>query len=141
MTLQRLPTRPLTEAEIVSHLTRQLGKVWPRAKWGLEVPTHGRSRADVCVWSKGELITIEVKRTDWRRAIGQAALNCLVADYSYVALWEGFVSDQVLAEASRFGVGVLSVNCSELAVVLDAPRSQPSPLLWKKTHDGLRSRS
>lgn len=77
-----------------------------------------------------EIITIEVKVEDWRRAIEQAGRNRIFAHGSYVAL-PVMVANRVRSEPifRHIGVGLLTVNDSgEVQLVRRAPRHQP--LVW-----------
>lgn len=77
-----------------------------------------------------EIVTIEAKISNWRRAIHQAARNRVFAHRSYLALPERVASrvrkqDQV----QRLGLGVISVDDNGDVVVLRRPRRR-NPLVW-----------
>lgn len=84
----------------------------------------------------GETIAVELKVTDWKRALGQARLAQPAAALTYIALWAPYVhraktSDAV--EALRdSGVGLLSVN-GECTVVRAAFRGSAGYARWIKT--------
>ena len=79
---------PFTEAEIVSKVVRLVPLYFGIGSVvATEVRSHGTARTDIAVICESELIAIEVKRLDWRRVVGQAFLNRLCADRSYVAVW------------------------------------------------------
>lgn len=90
-----------------------------------EVRSHGRSRADVCALIDGSLVALEAKRTDWQRALGQAALNKHVVDRSYIALWSGRIPPAATAAAMEYGVGVVAVHPGGLSVVVPAQPTSP----------------
>ncbi len=98
----------------------------------LEVRSHGRARTDVVLMFCGEVIAIEAKVTDWRRALGQAVLNQYCADRSYVALYDKNLSDAVLEAALGFGVGVIAIGESHCRVVGNARRNAPIASLRRK---------
>ena len=77
-----------------------------------------------------EIITIEVKVKDWRRAVEQAGRNTIFAHRSYVAL-PVMVADRIRSESifRHIGAGVLAVDDSgEVQIVSRAPRNRP--LVW-----------
>ncbi len=57
-----------------------------------------------------ELTAVELKLTDWRRAIAQAGRYRLFADRSYIAMPHKRVTSALIDEAVRNDVGVLSVH-------------------------------
>jgi hypothetical protein len=117
---------PDTEAAIVAAIVANLGDLGTVQAYGEEIPSHGRSRADVAALVGNDLVLIEAKRTAWQRAISQAAMNRLCCDRSYSALWSGRATPAVLAEASRLGVGVLTVHDGALEVALEAEPREPN---------------
>lgn len=138
MTAHVIAPMPATEAAIVGALVANLIDLGAADAVGEEVPTHGRSRADVAVVSDGRLMLIEAKRTAWQRAIAQAAMNQLCCDLSYIALWSGRASTAAVAEAQRLGVGVIEVHDHGLDVILQARRGNPHEALRQATIDRLR---
>jgi hypothetical protein len=65
-----------------------------------------------------EIVAIEAKVTDWRKAISQAARNRIFAHKSFVALPEG-VARRVRREAlfAKLGIGILGVDGDDVRVV------------------------
>lgn len=126
MTTFAIAPMPSTEAAIVAAVVSNLDSLGRVHAVGEEVPTHGRSRADVAALVDDDLVLIEAKRTAWQRAIAQAAMNRLCCDRSFIALWAGRPNQTVLAEAERLGVGVLAVRDDALEVVLEARPRVPS---------------
>ena len=116
--------------ELVALLIETHRRWLPTAKaWDVEVRSHGTSRIDLCLWTSKEVVAVEAKRMDWKRAVAQASLNKYCADRSYVALWTSAVTPAVLAEANRLHLGVLSIGPAQTRVLLRAPKVQPSPAL------------
>jgi hypothetical protein len=107
-----------------------------------EVPTHGRSRADVVGIrsADGMLVTVEIKVRDWRRAVHQALLNKYVANESYVAMWWSSISRGCEAECAEAGIGLLSVEPEGCSVVVRAAQGDPSPRLMSLVRDRLVKR-
>jgi len=70
-----------------------------------------------------KLISIEVKISNWRKALQQAYANLYVFDYSYVALWHKTIPNVDTAIFKNLGIGILEVNgsCQE---VVKAKRSK-----------------
>jgi hypothetical protein len=74
-----------------------------------------------------EIVTIEVKVGDWRRAVSQAARNRIFSHRSFVAVPEQ-VAERVKAEAvfRELGIGLLAVECDgDVRVVRRARRTMP----------------
>ena len=65
-----------------------------------------------------ELVTIELKLADWRRALCQAYVNQAFAGSAFVALDEVFVHRADLESFRQLGVGLMQVG-TEADVVLD----------------------
>lgn len=101
---------------------------------GVDVPSHGQARTDLVLVVSNELVAIEVKTLNWKKAIAQAYLNRYCVDRSYIALWEKTVRPQVIREAKNRGLGLLSIGEENVTIVRQAPRSRPrrwlrSPIL------------
>jgi hypothetical protein len=60
------------------------------------------------VFGLTDLIAVEAKVRDWRRALEQARLNRWFASASYVLLSAASVHEAVIARASTYGVGVVA---------------------------------
>jgi hypothetical protein len=123
---------PDTEAEIVLALLAQITKLGDVSGWAAEVPSHGRSRADVCLVIDNAVWAIEAKRGDWKRALAQASMNRFAADESYVALWEGRIPAAAVTEARRCRVGIIAVSPADVVVVLSSPRGQPDATVRRR---------
>jgi hypothetical protein len=122
------PPRPASESEVVDRILQHVRQIVEPARdlqVATEVRTHGRSRADVLVLADDRLIAIEAKLSDWRRALGQAALNQSVADLSYVAMWAGRIPAALLEHAEKEGIGVIAVSVDHLALVVSASAGRP----------------
>ena len=75
-----------------------------------------------------EIITVEVKVSNWQRAVEQAARNRIFAHRSFVALTDR-VAERVREEPilGKLGLGILAVSeAGEVSLVRKARRSQPS---------------
>lgn len=116
-----------TEAELVGTLRGYLTE--PGHIVLEEVRSHGRARIDLLLWDGECLIGIEAKLRDWNKAIGQAALNRQCVDRSYVAMCSQNVTTTLLAEAARFGLGVMSVDAEGATVALHPDHGDPIPEL------------
>ena len=74
-----------------------------------------------------DIVTIEVKVTNWRKAIDQAVRNRIFAHRSFIALPERLAhrvyTDEIF---KQFGIGVLSVtDDNQVSIVRRARRHQP----------------
>ena len=78
-----------------------------------------------------EIVTIEIKVTNWRRAVEQAARNCIFAHRSFVALPHHLAQRVRLEPILRqLGVGLLSVADDHAVSVLRRSRRR-KPRVWK----------
>jgi hypothetical protein len=68
-----------------------------------------------CHW-----IAVELKVSSWKRALWQASLNSQLAEFSYVALWEGSVASALTHQElfKSYGVGIISVGVDSASIVL-----------------------
>ena len=57
-----------------------------------------------------QIIAIEVKVKDWRRALQQATLYKLCANQVYIALWQKFLHRVNFEDLKELGIGVISVD-------------------------------
>lgn len=71
-----------------------------------------------------ELTAVELKLTDWRRAIAQAGRYRLFADRSYIAMPENRITPALVREATRNNVGVLAVDPTDGAREIIAAATQ-----------------
>jgi len=90
-----------------------------------------------------KIVAVEAKIRDWRGAIRQAAANTWFASHSYILIPAERWSNQIDAEAARFGVGVLTHDGRRTVVKLRAadrriPASYGSWLVneWALRHVG-----
>ncbi len=76
----------------------------------LEVPVY-RNRADMVAYNDDELIAIELKLKNWKRALRQASYYQLGTDYSYIAMPfnEAFEVHKRSKILKRERVGLLAV--------------------------------
>jgi hypothetical protein len=75
----------------------------------VEIPWY-QKRLDLGLISGEGLVVVELKVTDWRRAIRQAYVNRWIAESSWVALWHKNISSTTYEVAHEAGVGVLVVT-------------------------------
>lgn len=124
-----------SEADLVDAIARLFRRQWPVRALALEVRSHGRCRTDASMLVGGPhgaprlLVGIEAKLADRARAVAQAAMNRYCVDASFVAMPAGRVTDVLLADAARHGVGVLAVSARRLDVALPALTGSPDPAL------------
>jgi hypothetical protein len=93
---------------------------------GHEVP-FGLKRIDLLFWKRKqdpEIVAVELKLKDWRRAVWQAIQNRQIAKLSYIALPVSSmrpVDDRVLRSV---GLGLIGVEGDGATIFLQAKRSQ-----------------
>lgn len=95
------------------------------ANHAVEVGTHGRARTDLCIFVNDQLIAIEAKFSNHRRAIGQAFLNRYYADLSYIAVLQEHLTPRLSSQAQQWRLGVLSISDQGVAVAIPAPIAFP----------------
>ncbi len=135
------PSMPEHEAELVATLLERPPARWRGAYVATEVRTHGTAKADLIVMTPRRMVSIEVKRRAWQRAIGQAVLNRYVFDRSYIALWVTAVNDRVLANAGDWGVGVIAISAASSRIVQEGVLCQPHADLQARVRDRVVGRS
>lgn len=116
----------LRESEFIDGLE----SLFPRRRFSacFEVRFFGRSIDVVFQSPDGELIAVELKVHNWRRAIQQAMVHPLYADRTYIAVWHGVLHriDQDLLNDLEIGLISLDGSAKEIK---PAPRS--SILNWR----------
>jgi hypothetical protein len=129
-TSQRTGFRFRTEAELVDRIVRFLnGRKTP---WGpVQTLTEWDYRSgitDILARTKrNEVIALEAKLTDWRRAIYQAYRNTTFALRSYVVLPERVASraEKSVEMFTNYGVGLCACADHKLSVLIEARNSEP----------------
>ena len=92
-------------------------------------PTLFARGIDLVAKRGDEVVSIELKLADWKRAIAQAYLDLRVSDYCYVAMPLKALTPTVRAEASRLGIGLLGVEEAAHIVLPPKPSAMIQPLL------------
>ena len=70
-------------------------------------------KIDFVAKRRNQIVTVELKLHDWKRAISQAYLNQRVSDYSFVALPEPLwnrIDRKIYSVSVAYGIGLLSVD-------------------------------
>ncbi len=114
-----------TEYELVLDALRRLDSC-PGIEVSHEVPILGRS-VDLAYLHGGDVVTVEFKLNDWRRAVNQARDHLLGADYSYVCMPERRLSTVFIDALKREGIGLLfyrSDGAWPFEAIIDAHRSE-----------------
>jgi len=94
------------------------------------VPLHNRVIDLVALDGKGQLVGVEFKLRDWKRALEQAVKNSNSLDYAYVCLPGGSYLDELKSRAERLGIGVM-VYSEELGTVEIELSAQKRTQQWK----------
>jgi len=117
---------PVPESALYPVVARELGAqgftCWRDVSFlGVWIDLYGRD-------ADGESIAIELKVTDWKRALRQAVRIRNAADQVYVGLWAPYVHRAMTADArdafAAVGIGLLSIN-GATEVRLTAARRPP----------------
>lgn len=87
----------------------RIGWTSQMSRASVEIPWH-QKRVDLGFMSDGGLVVVELKVSDWRRAVRQAFVNRWIAHSSWVALWHDNVSLAAYESARESGVGILVVT-------------------------------
>lgn len=91
-----------------------------------EVP-FGLKRIDLVFKSRSDeqdIIAVELKLRNWKRAIWQAVHNRQIASYSYIALPEATAPSIDISTLNSLGLGLIVTNMKEARVLLSAQRSK-----------------
>src|SRR6266567_5423238 len=116
--------RPSRESE----LGNPVGRLFTQDSYnvGYEVP-FGLKRIDLFFWRrKGcpEIVAVELKLRDWRRAVWQAVHNRQVATVSYIALPVRTIRAVDARILRSLGLGLIGVESNEATVFLRPKQSQ-----------------
>jgi len=127
-----------SEREFLTAVLRPLKRRWPGMVY-INVPSMSRC-VDITVRMKemNEIITVELKLTNWRRALRQARDHLLAADRSYVCIPNINPTFQCIEQFRAFGVGLLTIevhgNGYCMREILPAPQSRS---LWSVSRNRL----
>src|SRR5439155_10828360 len=91
-----------------------------------QVP-FGLKRIDLVFKRKhdtSEIVAVELKLRDWRRAVWQAVHNRQVATYSYIALPSKCVSAVDKLALAKLGLGLIRVDVRSATIFLNAAPSR-----------------
>lgn len=96
--------------------------------WHFEQVPLGRKKIDlVCVERNAPNAgtSIELKISDWRRALWQATVNFQLAEKSYIAIWHQYIhrAAQEIDLLKKYGVGLIAVypEAAEFVLVSSDP--------------------
>ncbi len=101
----------------------------------MEVPVATRLADVYCVHpGTGTTIAIEAKLRDWGRALRQAQVYKLAADFSYIALPQQAISDDCVAACSAQGIGAIGLPKRGRArlVLAATPSHHQQPVLVQR---------
>lgn len=96
---------------------------------------------DIVAKRGSNLMSVELKMYDWRRAIEQACLNLRVSNYSYIAIPElsaGTINKKAIQESIERGIGLLSVNGVIRKIIRPERSNKIQPILRKQFLMNLR---
>lgn len=99
-----------------------------------EVPIVSRC-IDICLVNKNyEIITIECKLNNWRKAIEQCKDHKLCSDYSYICVPKKKVSSKIIDELKEKGIGLFLYDETlenPLIEIVSPIRNKPFHLFYK----------
>jgi len=118
---QRIPARE-------SELREPVERLFSRDEYDVEheVP-FGLKRIDLFFWRDedgSEIIAVELKLRDWRRAVWQAVHNRQVATRSYIALAAESITAVDTGILNSLGLGLISVSPDSAKISMRAKRSR-----------------
>ncbi len=118
---QRIPSRE-------SELREPVERLFSRDEYDVEheVP-FGLKKIDLFFWREedgSEIIAVELKLRDWRRAVWQAVHNRQVATRSYIALPAESMTAVDTGVLNSLGLGLISVNSHSAKISVRARRSR-----------------
>ncbi len=102
-----------------------------------------RKRIDMVTLKNKNLVSIEVKINNWKKALQQAYANLYVFDYSYVALWHKTIPNIDTDIFKNLGIGILEVNgsCEEIVKAKRSKLVIPGSKKYAKNNCKLRETS
>lgn len=101
-----------------------------RFLYSWQVPLHNRVIDLAALNSEGQLIGIEFKLKDWKRALKQALRNSNAFDYIYICVPGGSYLDRLTKEAKALGVGVM-IYVKEIGTISIELPAQRVMRQWK----------
>ncbi len=103
-----------------------------------EVPNMGQS-VDIVAAYRNCLVAIEVKRSDWHRALNQCNAHRAVADFICIAIGTKTVSPALQEEASRLNYGI--IHCPPDGNMCTwAARPKKNARVWKPQQEVFKRR-
>jgi hypothetical protein len=137
MPRKQLPPEAALLLPVLRALLR-IGWASQMSRASTEVRWH-QKRLDLGLVSGADLLVVELKVADWRRAIRQAHVNRWIARESWVALWHETATEASFAAASELGVGLLVVT-ENTAYPWLKPAPPVRPNVESPLHDEIATR-
>jgi len=103
-----------------------------------QVPLYTRMIDLVGIDRNDQLIGIEFKLKNWKRALQQAYRNVNAFDYVYVCLPDGRYRNDLITEAQKWGIGVLIYDFNKKGIVI-ASQGKKIVRQWQPNVAFLRS--
>jgi hypothetical protein len=114
---------PLLETDMAAPVISLFSK--PRCTHFEQVPL-GRKKIDLVFIDRSDdsAITVELKISNWKRALWQANVNFQISAESYIAIWHEYIQrpQNNLSLLHEYGVGLIVVNATSAQVVLSSKR-------------------
>lgn len=129
-----------SEADLVSDLRLCVQELWgDEARSDVEVRCHDQARMDVLVSTPAMLIAVEAKISHGSRVLAQAFLHRYCVDQVYIALPTAKIKDELLREAARFDIGVISVSNGSARIVQPAGPAKPEPSIRSRILNNVKT--
>lgn len=97
------------------------------------IPDNSRREIDVICLEKcacPEIIAVEVKVKDWKRALRQSFKRLFYVDRCYIAISTNYVKNVNLDKVNRHGIGLIAVD-GYAEIVIEARKSDKI-LSWRR---------
>lgn len=124
----------LSESDMLHDSYYKLIELGSYQKIAIEVPFLSRCIDMVLQSFEGDIISIEFKMRDWKKAVVQARDHSLGADLSYICLPQKDVfSNKMIFELEKFGLGLMSYNRNSndpLKIIIPAKRNIRQWSMW-----------
>ena len=109
-----------------------LEKEYSNYKW--QVPIYNRVVDLAAIDKNGNLVGIEYKLSNWKRALQQANAHRNTFDYMYVCVPGGNYVDDLKSSAQEMGIGVMIYDESNETIAVDL-NAEKQTLHWKPNMD------
>lgn len=113
----------MIERDLYAPILREYGKKYDLFE---EVKLYYRIIDLLCVnkSDRNLWIAMEFKMHNWKKALIQSISYQLVADYSYIVMYEKNIAGIDLDKIKQFGIGLISANTDSFRVVIKSEKNE-----------------